>query len=263
MTGTSLPSLFVSHGPPNMVLDDIPVQAALADIGAKLPRPKGVLCISAHWLEDKPTVSLAERPETIHDFFGFDRALYEIGYPAPGDPALARRTAALLEAAEIPCGLTPDRGLDHGAWEPLMLMYPDADVPIVQLSLQAGADAAMHHGVGQALAPLRHEGILVVGSGTAVHNLSQWRRDAESTPDWARAFDDWLAGAVTAGDSEAIVNYRNAAPHAALAHPSDEHYLPLPVAVGAAGDQGRGRVLHRGFSYGSLSMAAFAFGGEG
>ncbi len=260
---TPLPSLFVSHGPPNMVLDDIPTQTALADIAAKLPRPKGVLCISAHWLEDKPTVSLAERPETIHDFFGFERALYEIGYPAPGDPALARRTAALLEAAGISCDLTPDRGLDHGAWEPLMLMYPEADVPIVQLSLQAGADAATHHGVGRALAALRHEGILILGSGTAVHNLSQWRRDAVSTPDWARAFDDWLAEAVTAGDNEALVNYRNVAPHAALAHPSDEHYLPLPVAAGAASDKSPGRVLHRGFSYGSLSMAAFAFGGDG
>lgn len=243
-----------------MVLDDIPVQTALADLGAKLPRPKGVLCVSAHWLEDKPTVSLAERPETIHDFFGFDPALYEIGYPAPGDPALARRTAALLTEAGIACEFAPDRGLDHGAWEPLMLMYPEADVPIVQLSLQAGADAAMHHGVGRALAALRHEGILILGSGTAVHNLSQWRRDTESTPDWARAFDDWLAEAVTAGDSEALVNYRDAAPHAALAHPSDEHYLPLPVAAGAGG---RGRVLHRGFSYGSLSMAAFAFDGDG
>ncbi len=261
MAESPIPSVFVSHGPPNMVLDDIPVNAALVDIAAKLPRPKSVLCISAHWLEDIPTVSLAERPETIHDFFGFDRALYEIGYPAPGDPALARRTAALLEAAGIPCGLAPDRGLDHGAWEPLMLMYPEADVPIVQLSLQAGADAATHHGVGRALAPLRHEGILILGSGTAVHNLGQWRRDAESTPDWARAFDDWLAGAVTAGDGEAIVNYRDAAPHAALAHPSDEHFLPLPVAAGAAGD--KGRVLHRGFSYGSLSMAAFAFDGGG
>ncbi len=260
MTGTLLPSLFVSHGPPTMVLDDIPLRAALAGLGRELPRPQAVLCVSAHWLAEKPTVSLAEAPETIHDFYGFDPALYELAYPAPGAPELARRTAELLGAAGFDCVLDPDRGLDHGAWEPLMLMYPEAEVPVAQLSLQMGADPATHFELGRALAPLRAEGVLVLGSGTATHNLGQWRADPAATPDWASDFDDWLARAVTEGDAAAIVNYRTEAPRAALAHPTEEHYLPLPVAMGAGGAAGGTAVLHRGFSYGSLSMAVFAFG---
>ena len=260
MTVPPLPSLFVSHGPPTMVLDDIPVLGALARIGCELPRPRAILCVSAHWLAEVPTVSLAERPETIHDFYGFDRALYELAYPAPGAPELAHRTAELLKEAGIDCARTPDRGLDHGAWEPLMLMYPEADVPVTQLSLQADADPAAHLNLGRALAPLRAEGVLIVASGTAIHNLDQWRADPEATPEWALAFDDWLAAAVTAGDAQAIVNYRAEAPLAALAHPSEEHYLPLPVAMGAGGADGQSAVLHRGFSYGSLSMAIYAFG---
>ena len=172
MIAPTLPSLFVSHGPPTMVLDDIPVRGALARIGRELPRPRAILCVSAHWLAEVPTVSLAERPETIHDFYGFDRALYELAYPAPGAPELARRTAELLKEAGIHCEGAPDRGLDHGAWEPLMLMYPEADVPVTQLSLQADADPAAHLNLGRALAPLRAEGVLIVGSGTAIHNTN-------------------------------------------------------------------------------------------
>lgn len=260
MTAPPLPSLFVSHGPPTMILDDIPVRGALARIGRDLPRPRAILCVSAHWLAEVPTVSLAERPETIHDFYGFAPALYELAYPAPGAPELARRTAELLEQAGIDCERVPERGLDHGAWEPLMLMYPEADVPVTQLSLQADADPAAHLNLGRALAPLRAEGVLIVGSGTATHNLNQWRADPEATPAWALDFDAWLAAAVTGGDAQAIVNYRAEAPLAALAHPSEEHYLPLPVAMGAGGADGKNAVLHRSFSYGSLSMAAFAFG---
>ncbi len=261
MTDKPLPSLFVSHGPPTMVLDDIPVRDALASLGRDLPRPRAVLCVSAHWLAEKPTASLAERPETLHDFFGFDRALYGIAYPVPGSPDLARRTAGLLHDAGFECDLAPGRGLDHGAWEPLMLMYPAADVPVAQLSLQAGAGTAGHLALGRALAPLREEAVLVLASGTATHNLDHWRADPGATPEWAVAFDDWLAAAVSAGDAAAIVNYRSEAPGAALAHPSEEHYLPLAVAMGAGGAGGQGAVLHRGFSYGSLSMAIFAFGG--
>ncbi len=141
-----------------------------------------------------------------------------------------------------------------------MLMYPEAEVPVAQLSLRAGADAAAHLALGRVLAPLRAEGVLVVGSGTATHNLAQWRAEPEATPDWAIAFDDWLAAAVTGGDAEAIADYRARAPGAGLAHPSEEHFLPLPVAMGAGGADGKSAVLHRGFSYGSLSMAIFAFG---
>ncbi|MFQ6017305.1 MAG: DODA-type extradiol aromatic ring-opening family dioxygenase [Kiloniellaceae bacterium] len=260
MADTPLPSVFVSHGPPTLVVDDIPARDFLSRLGRALPRPRGILCVSAHWLNDRPAVSLAERPETIHDFVGFDKSLYEMTYPARGDPDLARRTAGLLRAAGVECALAADRGLDHGAWEPLMLMYPEAEVPVVQLSLQAGADAAAHLRLGQALEPLRHDGILVLASGTAVHNLAQWRADPDSTPDRASAFEDWLSEAVARGDREAIADYRRQAPAAAWAHPSEEHFLPLPVAMGAGGTHGKARVLYRGFAYGSLAMAAYAFG---
>ena len=195
MAESPLPSVFVSHGPPTLVLDDDPARDFLIRLGQELPRPKAILCASAHWLTETPAVTLSPRPETIHDFFGFDQALYDIGYPAPGDPELARRVAGLVEATGFACALDPERGLDHGAWEPLALMYPEADVPVVQLALVAGADAATHLRLGQALEPLRHEGVLVLASGTAVHNLAQWRADPATTPAWARAFDDWLAGA--------------------------------------------------------------------
>lgn len=258
LSAAPLPSLFVSHGPPDMVLDDIPLRAVLAELGRALPRPRAVLCVSAHWMSPRPTASLAVHPATIHDFFGFAPALYDIVYPAPGAPETARRTVALLAAAGIDAGLDPERGLDHGAWEPLMLMYPEADVPVAQLALPAvPADEQIR--VGRALAPLRDEGVLLLASGTAVHNLQQWRADPTGTPAWAQRFEDWLVASAVAGDAAAIGDYRRRAPAARQAHPSEEHFLPLPLALGAGGPDARGRVLHRGFSYGSLSMASFAF----
>lgn len=254
----SLPSVFVSHGPPTMVVDDLPLRDVLAELGRTLPRPRAVLCVSAHWVGDRPTASLAARPDTIHDFFGFDPALYELAYPAPGAPEVARRAVALLEAAGIDAGFDPGRGLDHGAWEPLMLIYPDADVPVAQLSLPR-VPAAQQIRIGRALSPLRDEGVLILASGTAVHNLQQWHVDPRGTPDWARAFEDWLVAAAVAGDGDALGDYRQRAPAARQAHPTEEHFLPLPLALGAGGPRARGRVLHRGFSYGSLSMASFAF----
>ncbi len=247
-----------------MVLDNLPVAAVLARLGQDLPRPKAVLCVSAHWVAPGPCVSTTEVPETIHDFFGFPKPLYELRYPAPGAPAAANRAAELIQAAGMDCALDSVRGLDHGAWEPLMLMYPEANIPVAQLALHAGADAATHLALGRALAPLRAEGVLVLGSGTATHNLAEWRAGTD-TPDWAQAFEDWLVETVEAGDSTAIADCMHRAPQASRAHPSDDHYLPLAVAMGAGADPGSpdsipGRILHRGFSYGSLSMAAFAFG---
>jgi len=261
-SGPLLPSLFVSHGPPNMVLDDIPLRSVLAELGRALPRPKAILCVSAHWVSEKPTASLAARPATIHDFFGFDPALYEISYPASGAPEVARRAAALLSSAGIAAGVDPERGLDHGAWEPLMLIYPEADVPVAQLALPM-VPAAEQIRVGRALAPLRDEGVLILASGTAVHNLRQWHDDPHGTPAWAQDFEDWLVASATDGDAAAIGDYRRRAPAARLAHPTEEHFLPLPLALGAGGPGAKGRVLHRGFSYGSLSMAAFAFEAAG
>ncbi|SMF40769.1 4,5-DOPA dioxygenase extradiol [Tistlia consotensis] len=255
-----LPSFFVSHGAPSLPLEQgSPARAFLAGLGAALPRPRAILVVSAHWDTAQPTLSTAARPETIHDFYGFPRELYALGYPAPGAPALAERAAGLLAEAGIAARLDPAQGLDHGAWVPLLLAFPEAEIPVVQLSVQSRRDAASHLALGRALRPLAEEGVLILGSGGAVHNLRRLQIERERTAGWAQAFEDWLVASVEAGDEAALAGWLDGAPQARLAQPSDEHFLPLFVALGA-GDGGPGRTLHRGFEHGSLSMAAFAWG---
>jgi 4,5-DOPA dioxygenase extradiol len=259
MTPASLPTVFVSHGAPSFLLGDSPALRFLQGLGRSLGEPRAILCVSAHWETERPAVGGVEQPSTIHDFYGFPEALYEIRYPVPGTPALAERVRQLLQAADLTCDVDGTRGLDHGAWVPLRLMYPEATVAVTQLSLQTARGPAWHVALGRALSPLRREGVLVLGSGGAVHNLGAWRHNSQTIPDWAQRFDDWLAAAVNEGDSERLIDYRAATLDGAAAHPSEEHLLPLFVALGAAGDNAMGRVLHRSFLDGSLSMAAFAF----
>ena len=253
----SMPTLFVSHGSPMLYLEkDVPARAFLASLGQQVPRPKAILAVSAHWNTEQPAVSLAAKPETIHDFYGFPEALYRLRYDAPGAPELAARVAALTGAAR-----DPGYGLDHGAWVPAMLGWPEADIPIFQLSVQPYMTPAHHLALGRKLAALREEGVLVMGSGSATHNLRRLVRGQHDAPPepWAKAFDDWVADKVETGDEAALANYRNEAPHAREAHPTDEHFLPLHVAFGAAGKGARGRALHRSFTSGNLSMATYAF----
>ncbi len=254
-----LPSLFVSHGPPTLIIEDVPSAQFLRELGGTLEAPETVLCVSAHWETAGPSVSAVAAPETIYDFYGFPDALYRLRYAAPGAPELARRTATLLDDAGIGCTLDGVRGLDHGAWAPLMMMYPDADIPVTQLSIQHHGDAAHHLAVGRAIAPLRDQGVLVLASGNATHNLGQ-RGGRDDPPQlWAQAFDDWLALRVEAGDEDALVDYLAQGPDAARNHPSADHYLPLLVALGAAGPGARGRRLHASFLYATLAMTAFEF----
>jgi 4,5-DOPA dioxygenase extradiol len=254
-----LPSFFVSHGAPTLALDPGETGAFWRRLAAELPRPEAVLCVSAHWTSAEPAVSGAARNETIHDFSGFPAPLYRIAYPAPGAPALAERVAGLVAAAGFAATIDRARGLDHGAWVPLREMYPAADVPVLQLSVQPERDAAWHLRLGAALAPLRDEGVLVLASGGAVHNLRTIARDGGPTPAWAQAFDDWLAAALAAGDAAALLDWQNKAPQARQAQPTAEHFMPLFVALGAAGAGAHGARLHSGFTLGSLSMAAFKF----
>ncbi len=249
-------SVFVSHGAPTLVLEDHPARRFLAGLGGELERPRAILCVSAHWETAKPTVSTAERPETIHDFFGFPDQLYRLRYPAPGAPDLARRAAELLRAAGLPCGEDAGRGLDHGAWSPLILIYPEADIPVTQLSIQPGRGPRHHLAVGRALQALAEEGVLILASGGAVHNLSQFRIDRRAPAQWATQFEEWLTQRLLAGDAAALVGYEGLA-EGAKAHPTDEHFLPLFVALGAAGEGARGRALHRSFAHGSLAMSAY------
>jgi 4,5-DOPA dioxygenase extradiol len=249
-----MPTVFISHGAPTLVFEDIPARQFIAGLGDALPRPKSILCVSAHWETDEPAVSGASQPETVHDFYGFPDELYRLRYPAPGSPALAKRVAELIEGAAVDKG----QGLDHGAWNPLLLAYPNADIPVAQLSVQVARGPAWHVALGRKLALLRDEGVLILASGGAVHNLRQFQVDNRKPADWAIAFDKWLAECVEAGDVDSLVDYRQLRPEGKLAHPRDEHFLPLFVALGAGG--GKGRALHRSFAHGSLSMASFAWG---
>jgi 4,5-DOPA dioxygenase extradiol len=256
-----MPVVFVSHGSPMLPFEDIPARKFLLGLGAKLPRPKAILCISAHW--ESPTVRAtgAETLETIHDFAGFPKALYELEFDAPGSPELATRAVTLLKASGIAAEIDQTRGRDHGCWNPLMLIYPQSGIPVVQLSLIDGGDAETHLKLGQALSPLRKEGVLIFCSGGAVHNLRWLDRDGRGGAiDWAEAFDRWVDAKIAAGDAASLAQYRDQGPNAELAHPSEEHFLPLMVAVGAASngkDGAKGKRIHESFHLGSLSMAAY------
>lgn len=255
---SALPTFFVSHGSPMLALDPGATGVFWAGIGKSL-RPSAVLCVSAHWMTTVPAVSRAQRPETIHDFYGFPEPLYGLHYDPPGAPALADRVAQLLQQAEMAPAVDPARGLDHGAWCPLRSIYPKADVPVTQLAIQPRRDARWHFRLGEALAPLRRENVLILASGGAVHNLRDLDRGNGGTPAWARAFDDWLAKEIEAGDTEALLDWERTAPEPRRAHPTEDHFLPLFVAMGAAGRGVAGRRVHQGFSLGSLSLAAFEF----
>ncbi|MEQ8964941.1 MAG: class III extradiol ring-cleavage dioxygenase [Azospirillaceae bacterium] len=261
---TAAPALFVSHGSPMLAIEDCPARRFLADYGAGLPAPSAIIVASAHWETAAPTLSTAPRPATIHDFGGFPDALYALDYPAPGAPGVAVAAARRLRAAGLTADTDDGRGLDHGAWVPLRLMIPDADIPVVSLSVQPMAGPAHHLAVGRALAPLRDEGVAILGSGALTHDLrtlfgTRPELDA-APPSWVTDFADWVAEAVAAGRIDDLVHYRCRAPHAARNHPTEEHVLPLFVALGAGGPGAAGARVHSSTTYGLLAMDAFAFG---
>ncbi len=258
---TAFPTLFVSHGAPTLALDGSPAHRFLREYGERLGRPEAVLAVTAHWETPAPVLGAAHRPETVHDFFGFPEALYRLRYEAPGAPTLAENAARRLAEAGFEAALDARRGLDHGTWVPLLLLYPEADVPVAQISVQPFAGPAHHLALGRALAPLREEGVLILGSGAATHNLAAFggkRADAPPAP-WAAEFAEWLAETIAEGQIEALLDYRTRAPHAARNHPTEEHILPLYVALGAAGGNGCGRRIHASFAHGVLAMDVYAF----
>lgn len=260
---TRLPTLFVSHGAPTFALEPGLAGPQLAALGRTLPRPEAVLVVSPHWMSPAPRVGLARQPETIHDFGGFPRELYSLHYPARGHLALGQRTLEVLQQAGWAASADSQRGLDHGAWVPLMHMYPQADVPVFQVSQPWRMDGASAWAFGQALAPLASEGVLIVGSGSLTHNLHEFRDNREGWDDpaerYAVTFTDWVREAVQAGDSERLRRTLSLAPHADRAHPTAEHFWPLLVAAGAAGEQATGQVIDGGITHGVLSMDAFVF----
>jgi 4,5-DOPA dioxygenase extradiol len=242
--------------------------AAWAALGRDLPRPKAVLVASAHWESEWPMLTTGTWPETIHDFAGFPPALYELRYPARGAPEVANRAIELIRAAGMTANGNGCRGLDHGAWVPLLHMYPDADVPVVQVSLQTRLGAAHHLRLGAALAPLREDGALIIGSGHLTHNLREWvafarrhgMRPAETEAEpYVREFGDWVDRVLRADDRDRLARWLELAPHARRAHPSDEHFLPLTFAFGAAWPAPRVERFDLGVDSGVLAMDAFSF----
>jgi 4,5-DOPA dioxygenase extradiol len=256
------PVIFVGHGSPMNALRESEFTRTLRKWGRDLGTPRAILMVSAHWLTERDVrVSIAERPETIHDFGGFPPELHAMRYPAPGAPAGARAAAAKLAPRMV--GLD-GRGLDHGAWTVLKYLYPAADVPVFQLSIDITRGSSYHHALGRALAPLRDEGVLIIGSGNVVHNLRATMRGAEDSPNgltpWAAAFDTQLRLAVDTGDTAALLAYENLAPGALTAVPFPDHYFPFLYALGAAQAGEKARHTYAGFQSGTLSMRCMQWG---
>jgi 4,5-DOPA dioxygenase extradiol len=252
----TMPTLFLSHGSPMLAVQDSAAGRFLDGLGKALPPPRAIVVASAHFAAAPMHVGMAALPRTVHDFGGFPPALYQLDYPAAGLPALAQEIVRRLGEAGIDARPAPDHGLDHGAWVPLRRMYPDADLPVVPISVDPRGDAARHFAIGRALAWLRKEGVLVIGSGGFVHNLGDldWQHpDAPFAP-WAVEFATWMRDRMAANDFDALLDWQSRAPHARRAHPTVEHLMPLFVALGAAGEAPTMRELHRSHEFGTLAL---------
>ena len=237
--------------------------AALKALTQGLPQPKAVVVLSPHWETDTPTVTTTATPETIHDFGGFDARLYDIQYPAPGSPEVAQWVVNSLQAAGLPAHTDASRGLDHGAWVPLLHMFPNAQVPVVQLSIQHHLGPQHAYRVGQALAPLAQQGVLIMGTGSITHNLRDWHMAqayGHGTPAYVNAFADWVHEHTVKRDVDRLLNYRRLNPHAAQAHPRDEHLLPFFTALGAGAKQAQPQAFYKGVSDIVIAMDGYRFG---
>lgn len=262
----TLPTLFVSHGGPSIVLEDKPATRYLRSLPQIVGRPSAILVVSAHFETDGVAVVTDPAPDMIYDFRGFAPELYEMVYPAPGSPELAARALALLVGAGFEPETVEKRGYDHGTWTSLMLAFPEADIPVVQVSIDPQRDARWHYRVGRALAPLREEGVLLVGSGHITHNLRAFftvlRQGAAVDPALAmqvRAFTDWFARKLDEGDVEALLDWKAQAPFPAQNHPTDEHLMPIFFALGAAGEGAHGRRVHDSADFGFFANDSYLF----
>lgn len=255
-----MPTVFVGHGNPMNALGDNAWTRGWAAIGASLPRPRAVLSVSAHWYVPATRVTAMPAPRTIHDFGGFPQPLFEVEYPAPGDPDLARRVAALLDTVTV--GMDRSWGLDHGTWSVLKHMYPAADVPVVQLSIDETRPPDFHYQLGRLLRPLRDEGVLLIGSGDVVHNLHSyaWGRHPAEPFEWARRFDARVRALLQERDHQALIDYEALGADAQLSVPTPEHYLPLLHVLGASDDDDTVTFPVEGMDGGSISMLSVQMG---
>jgi 4,5-DOPA dioxygenase extradiol len=254
-----MPVVFFGHGSPMNAIEPSPYSDAWRRIGASVPRPRAILCVSAHWYTRGTGVTAMARPRTIHDFYGFPQALFDAQYPAPGDPALARRVREILAPLDV--RLDDEWGLDHGAWSVLLHAFPDADVPVVQLGIDATQAPRFHYDLGRRLAPLRDEGVLVCGSGNVVHNLPMMRRSAGAGPyDWAVQFNDRVRSLLAAGDHAPLVDYASMGEEARLSIPTPEHYLPLLYCIALQSPGEKLAFAVDGIDIGSVGMLSVVIG---
>lgn len=254
-----MPALFLAHGAPSLVIEDNAYTHFLQKLAAELPRPDAIVVFTAHWESDVQLISRAQTYGTLHDFYGFPDEMYQMTYPAPGNPQLADRIGELLHASGIPSRQDETRPLDHGVWALLKLLYPHADIPVVALSVHPFLAPAEQYRIGQALAPLRQENVLIIGSGGTVHNLRRLQWGGGETAPWAVEFDDWIAGKLSSWNTDALFRYEELAPYAKEAVPRSEHFVPLLPVMGAGDSARQASLLYRMYQYGSLSLSAWQF----
>lgn len=258
----ALPTLFVPHGAPTFALRPGAAGAALAKIAQQLERPKAIIIVSPHWETREPTVGSASDLETIYDFAGFPSELYSLTYPAHSETRLAEQVASCLQAAGYAARIDNHRGLDHGAWVPLRMMYPKGDIPIIPLSIKSYAGAAYHYALGQALHPLTEEGFLIIGTGSITHNLYDYMicvRNHLPTPDYVTRFADWVNSQLVASNIPSLLDYRKTSRDAAQAHPTDDHFMPFFVALGASGDCSKAERFFAGVDDLVIAMDGYRF----
>lgn len=255
-----MPSYFFAHGAPSLVLEQHAYTDLLKQFAADMPKPKAIVIFSAHWEERMQTVSAVDRYSTIYDFGGFQDELYRMTYPAPGDRALSERIQSLFTANGIPSQLDDERGLDHGSWAVLKLLYPDADIPVVALSVNRYLTNAEQYEIGKALGELREQDVLIIGSGGTVHNLRSVNWRAQGVDEWAGAFDHWLQSKLESWDTASLFHYEELAPYARMAVPTSEHFVPLLIAMGSGDANRHAELVHRSYQYGNLSLSCWKFG---
>jgi 4,5-DOPA dioxygenase extradiol len=260
MKSPLMPSYFFAHGAPSIALEQNAYTDMLKAFSTTIPQPRAIVLFSAHWEHPIQSISAAEgNYDTIYDFSGFQDELYQMIYPARGDVSIRQQIQSLFAAHDIPCVLDPHRGLDHGAWAVLKLLYPQADIPVIALSVNRHLTNEQQYRIGQALSKLKEQDVLIIGSGGTVHNLRRVNWRAEQVEDWALSFDTWLEEKLVRWDLPALFQYHTEAPYAKEAVPTNEHFVPLFLAMGAGDNQRKATLLHRSYQYGTLSLSCWQF----
>ncbi|MFC5449445.1 dioxygenase family protein [Paenibacillus aestuarii] len=254
-----MPSYFFAHGAPSIVLEDNAYTQLLKKFKEQTPKPKAIVLFSAHWEEKVQAIGAAETFETIYDFGGFQDELYQMTYPAASDRALSGLVQSLFAKHGIQSVINEKRGLDHGAWAVLKLLYPDADIPVIALSVNRYLSNEQQYQIGQALGELREQDVLIIGSGGTVHNLRKLNWRSQGVDEWAEQFDNWLQNKLESWDTEALFQYHEQAPYAQEAVPTSEHFIPLLLAMGSGDANRQAKLVHRSYQYGNLSLSCWQF----